>query len=63
MMPANVLVNLAQGRPMLEPQIPMYEYDLGKLIAHLGERGCRAIHALPTNHGGHHGATLLFRLP
>jgi cyclopropane fatty-acyl-phospholipid synthase-like methyltransferase len=63
MLPANMLANLTQGRPMLEPQIPMYRYDLGKLIALLGERGCGAIHALPTNHGEHHGAMLLFRLP
>lgn len=63
MPPANTLVNVVQGRPMLEPQIPMYGYDLGKLIAGLGERGCRVVHALPTNHGGHQGAMLLFRMP
>ena len=60
--PANMFVNVVQGRPMLEPQIPMYQYNLGTLIAHLGERGCRAVHVLPTDHGGHQGAMLLFRM-
>ena len=59
---ANMFANVVQGRPMLEPQIPMYRYNLGKLIARLGERGCRTVHVLPTDHGGHQGAMLLFRM-
>ena len=61
--PANMLVNVVQGRPMLEPLIPMYRYNLGTLITRLGARGCRAVHALPVDHGGFQGAMLLFRMP
>ncbi len=57
----NVLANVVQRRPLLEPLIPMYEYDLGTLFAMLGDRGCAHVHARLTDHGGHLGAMLLFR--
>jgi SAM-dependent methyltransferase len=61
--PVNVLANAVRRRPLLEPAIPMFSYDLGSLITFLGEQGCGVVHAIPTTHGEHHGATLLFRLP
>jgi len=61
--PANMLVNAVQGRGLLEPLIPMYRYDIGKLLSHLGDRGCRTVHVLPTDHGGYQGAMLIFRVP
>ena len=57
----NVLANLVQRRPLLEPFIPMYEYDLGALTAMLGTRGCTIVHTRHTDHGGHLGAMLLLR--
>lgn len=59
----NAMVNLAQRRPFSEPLIPMNEYDLGVLFAHLAEHGCAQVHARLTDHGGHLGAMLLFRKP
>jgi 2-polyprenyl-3-methyl-5-hydroxy-6-metoxy-1,4-benzoquinol methylase len=57
----NVLVNLVQRRPLLEPLIPMYQYDLTDLFALLGDHGCEHVHVRLTDHGGHLGAMLLFR--
>jgi SAM-dependent methyltransferase len=57
----NVLANLVQHRPLREPLIPMYQYDLAELFALLGDRGCGHVHARLTDHGGHLGAMLLFR--
>lgn len=59
--PLNVAVNLLQRRPALEPMVPMYEYDLGRLFELLRAHGCGSIHAELTDHGGHRGAMLLFR--
>ena len=57
----NVLANLVQHRPLLEPLIPMYRYDLADLFALIGDHGCEHVHARLTDHGGHLGAMLLFR--
>jgi SAM-dependent methyltransferase len=57
----NLLANVVQRRPLLEPLIPMNNYDLGALVTLLGDRGCTHVHARLTNHGGHLGAMLLFR--
>lgn len=59
----NLLANLVQHRPLTEPQIPMHNYDLGRLISFLADQGCAAVHALPTDHGGHLGAMLIFQTP
>lgn len=59
----NAVVNVAQGLPAREPLIPMYEYDLARLLDALHERGCAEVHVLLTDHGGHRGALLLFRAP
>jgi SAM-dependent methyltransferase len=59
----NAAVNLVQRRPVFEPQIPMYEYDVGRLLTRLTQRGCSAAHLLLTDHGGHLGAVILFRVP
>ena len=57
----NVVANLVQHRPLLEPLIPMYRYDLGELLALLSGRGCTHVYARLTDHGGHLGAMLLFQ--
>lgn len=59
----NGLVNKAQGRPFSEPLIPMYEYDLHRLFATLQARRCDRVHVSLTDHGGHMGAMLVFRVP
>ncbi|MEO7712236.1 MAG: class I SAM-dependent methyltransferase [Gemmatimonadaceae bacterium] len=57
----NILANAVQRRPLLEPLIPMNQYDLGALITLLGDRGCTHVHARLTDHGGHMGAMLIFK--
>jgi SAM-dependent methyltransferase len=57
----NLIANVAQHRPALEPMIPMYQYDLGRILNLLRDRGCTVAHLLPTDHGGHLGATILFQ--
>ena len=57
----NILSNVVQGRPLLEPLIPMHQYDLGTLLSLLGDRGCTHVHARLTDHGGHMGVMLLFK--
>lgn len=57
----NTLANVVQHRPLGEPLIPMYRYELGTLFALLGEHGCTHVHARLTDHGGHLGAMLLFQ--
>lgn len=59
----NAAVNLAQGAPVSEPLIPMYEYSLDHLLELLRARGCGEVHAALTDHGNHRGAMLLFRTP
>lgn len=60
---ANVALNLVQRRPALEPHMPMYEYSLSRVYERLAARGCLAVHALLTDHGGHLGAVILVRAP
>ena len=57
----NILANAVQRRPLLEPLIPMNQYDLGALVSLLGDRGCTHVHARLTDHGGHLGAMLIFK--
>jgi len=59
--PVNWAVNVLQKRRLLEPMIPVHEYDLGKLFALLQCHGCSEVWAILTDHGGHLGAMLLFR--
>ncbi len=56
-------LNLLQGRPLAEPVIPMYEYNLVDLFEVFGRYGCTALHAELTDHSGHLGALFLFRKP
>lgn len=58
----NVAVNLAQRRPAHAPMFPMFEYPLDVLFGVLSARGCERVHASFTNHGGHLGALLVFRI-
>jgi 2-polyprenyl-3-methyl-5-hydroxy-6-metoxy-1,4-benzoquinol methylase len=59
----NLLANVMKHRPLLEPLIPMQEYDLAELFALLGDHGCVDVHVRLTDHGGHLGAMLVFRRP
>ncbi|HEU4631312.1 MAG TPA: class I SAM-dependent methyltransferase [Gemmatimonadaceae bacterium] len=58
---ANMAANLLQRRPLRQPAMPMYQYDLARLHALLWAHGCRAVHARLEEHVGHLGAMLLFR--
>jgi SAM-dependent methyltransferase len=55
----NAIVNVVQRRPLLEPMIPMYEYDLAELFQAFQRHGCTSVHAELTDHGGHLGAMFL----
>ncbi len=58
---ANVIANVLQRRPLRQPAMPMYAYDLSRLHRLLWRHGCPAVHARLTSHAGHLGAMLLFR--
>ncbi len=57
----NMLANVVKDRRLLEPMIPMYEYDLAQIFALLAENHCEIVHVRLTDHGGHLGAMLYFR--
>lgn len=59
----NGLVNLARGRRVGDPFIPMYNYRLDEVIDGLREIGCAEVHLELTDHGGHLGAVILFKAP
>jgi SAM-dependent methyltransferase len=58
---ANAVANVLQRRPLRQPAMPMYEYDLAQLYTMLWAHGCTAVHARLEEHAGHLGAMLLFR--
>jgi len=58
---ANVAANVLQRRPLRSAMIPMYAYDLGRVLALLQAHGCGDVHALLMEHTGHLGAYLFFR--
>ena len=57
----NVLANRVKHRPLGEPLIPMFEYDLAAVFTLLNDHGCETAHVRLTDHGGHLGAMLIFR--
>ena len=57
----NVLANVVKRRPLLEPLIPMHNYDLAAVLSLLGDHGCGSLHARLTDHGGHLGAMFIFQ--
>ena len=59
----NALVNVVQGRTMREPFIPMYNYKLDRVVEGLRSIGCSGSSMEFTNHGGHIGAMIFFRMP
>lgn len=59
---ANAVVNLAQGRPLRDPFIPMYNYRLDRMVQTFRRSADGEISTLLTDHGGHLGAMLLFRV-
>jgi SAM-dependent methyltransferase len=58
----NAVVNLAQRRALRDPFIPMYNYRLERVVEGFRRVGCSEIHMLLTDHGGHLGAMMLFRV-
>jgi 2-polyprenyl-3-methyl-5-hydroxy-6-metoxy-1,4-benzoquinol methylase len=61
LLPLNVAVNVIQRRPMFEPMIPVYQYDLAKLLQLFQEHGCTSLCAELTDHGGHSGVMFMLR--
>ncbi len=51
-----------RGRPADEPFFPMYEYSLERLVELARACGAAEVHAALTDHGGHRGAMLVFRV-
>lgn len=58
--PLNVLANMVQGKPTFEPMIPMHHYSVPGLFELFQRYGAQAIHAFPTDQGGHLGAMFVF---
>ncbi len=59
--PLNILVNAVQRRPLSEPMMPMYEYELPSLLNLVNRLGCESVHARFHDHGGHLGIMLIFQ--
>lgn len=59
---ADALVRRLRGQGADEPFFPMFEYTLPRLVALAHAHGARDVHAALTEHGGHHGAFLVFRV-
>lgn len=57
----NALVNVARGRPIDEPMLPVFDYDLAELLALLRDQHCAPVLVEDTQHGRHSGAKLFFR--
>lgn len=57
----NMLANAVKRRRLLEPLIPMHEYDLAALLTMFSELGVETMHMRLTDHGGHLGAMIVFR--
>ncbi|MEM9351983.1 MAG: class I SAM-dependent methyltransferase [Planctomycetota bacterium] len=60
---ANSLVNIARGRPFLAPPMEMNDYDLNRVFHFLQMSGIDRTHVEFTDHGGHLGVSLYFRMP
>jgi trans-aconitate methyltransferase len=60
---AHMAVNLVQGVPPRFPMMPMYEYDLPRLVSAITATGVRDVLIRHTDHGGHIGALLVFQKP
>lgn len=54
------VLNLAQRRPFSAPLMAMFEYDLGRLVASLQQRGFQRISGELTDHSGCLGVMLTF---
>jgi SAM-dependent methyltransferase len=59
---ADALVLRARGMPADQPFFPMYEYSLERLFEAARAHGAADVHAALTDHGGHRGAMLVFRV-
>ena len=59
----NQVVNLMQRRAVRDPFIPMYNYSLDRLVERLRSLGCSQLSMTFSDHGGHIGAVIFFRMP
>jgi 2-polyprenyl-3-methyl-5-hydroxy-6-metoxy-1,4-benzoquinol methylase len=59
----NEVVNLVQRRALRDPFIPMYRYSLDRVIDQFRSIGCSELSLTFTNHGGHIGAVIFFKMP
>lgn len=59
----NAVVNILRGRPMAEPMVPVFDYDLRALLRLLERHGCQAPIVKHMQHGRFSGAMLIFRKP
>jgi len=59
----NEVVNVVQRRAIRDPFIPMYTYSLDRVIDSFRSIGCSEVNVSFTDHGGHIGAMMFFRMP
>ena len=57
---AHALINVVQRRPLGQPLMAMFEYDIAYVLESLQRRGCERVAGRLTNHGGHLGVSLFF---
>jgi SAM-dependent methyltransferase len=58
-----LLLNLIRGRKWDRPAMQMNNYDLNRLHLILQQRGIRKVYSDLSDHGGHLGLLLFFRMP
>jgi SAM-dependent methyltransferase len=56
----NAFVNLAQGKPLREPMIPVHEYDRDEVSDLFAQAHCQVVHEFNTDHAGLLGSVFLF---
>lgn len=59
--PVNALLNVVQRRPIGRPIMPMYQYDLDRVMTTLWSHGCSGASLRFEDHAGHLGAMVMFR--
>jgi len=59
---ADAIVLRIRGMSADQPFFPMYEYSLERLLEIARSHGATDVHSALTDHGGHRGAMLLFRV-
>jgi SAM-dependent methyltransferase len=59
--PLNVAANILQRRSLLEPAVPMYRYNLARLLDLFGGLNCAILGVELTEHRGYRGALFFLR--